>query len=74
MESVGSKLVSFNDFQPHFFVEKNARSVKLDGDTIYIKENRNKRNTSIQYESISRRWLEEPTRKGTGEGNLDTQP
>lgn len=41
------ELVSFYDFQPHFFVEKNARSVKLDGDTIYIKESRNKRNTSF---------------------------
>ena len=40
-------LVSFSKFQPHFFVEKNARSVKLDGDTIYIKENRSKRNTSF---------------------------
>jgi len=40
-------LVSFNKFQPHFFVEKNARSVKLDGDTIYIKETRSKKNTSF---------------------------
>ena len=48
-------LVSFNKFQPHFFVEKNARSVKLDGDTIYIKENRSKKNVSfamsLTYES-----------------------
>jgi len=40
-------LVSFNKFQPHFFVEKNARSVKLDGDTIYIKETRSKKNASF---------------------------
>jgi len=40
-------LISFNKFQPHFFVEKNARSVKIDGDTIYIKETRSKKNTSF---------------------------
>ena len=40
-------LVPFSKFQPHFFVEKNARSVKLDGDTIYIRDTRSKQNTSF---------------------------
>ncbi len=33
------ELISFQKFQPHFFVERNSRLVKLEGDTIFIKEN-----------------------------------
>ena len=29
--------ISFNDFKPHFFVEKNSRLVKLDGETVDLK-------------------------------------
>ena len=47
-------LVSFNKFQPHFFVEKNARSVKLDGDTIYIYHMKQVVGRTFKVESWSR--------------------
>ena len=42
--------ISFNDFKPHFFVEKNSRLVKLDGETVYLKENWGDKNTSFRME------------------------
>ena len=40
------EIISFNDFKPHFFVEKDSRLVKLDGETVYIKEKYENRNTT----------------------------
>ena len=42
--------ISFNDFKPHFFVEKNSRLVKIDGETVYLKENWGDKNTSFRME------------------------
>jgi len=42
--------ISFNDFKPHFFVEKNSRLVKLGGETVYLKENWGNKNTSFRME------------------------
>ena len=45
-------LVPFHKFQPHFFVERNARSVKLEGVqngySIIMKETRSKKNNSFR--------------------------
>ena len=42
------EIISFNDFKPHFFVEKNSRLVKLDGETVYLKESWGDKNTSFR--------------------------
>ena len=42
------EIISFNDFKPHFFVEKNSRLVKLDGETVYLKESWGNKNTSFR--------------------------